>query len=195
MIRTFLAATVSIALALPAIAGEFVSSVDAASLSKRSQTTLGLYVTARDAAAALEADPGIVLVDVRTQAEFSYVGHAAPVDQNIPLAFFSDRFDEKSGAYFYVANQNFVGDVGALMTREGNGADDPVFVMCRSGARSAAAVNALAAAGYTQVYNIVDGFEGGKDQATGHRNVDGWRNAGLPWGYRIAPGAAYSPAK
>ena len=193
MIRIVLAVALSIALAPPTMSGEFASSVDTANVSERSQTTLGLYLTARDAAAALEMDPGIVLVDVRTRAEFSYAGHADPVDQNIPLRFFSDRFDEKSGAYLYDDNENFLRDFAALMDREGKGSDDPIFVMCRSGGRSAAAVNALAAAGYTKVYNVVDGFEGGKDKATGHRTVDGWRNAGLPWGYRIAPGAAYSP--
>ena len=81
------------------------------------------------------------------------------------------------------------------MAREGKGKGDTVFVICRSGGRSAASVNALAAAGYTQVYNIVDGFEGGKDKATGHRTVSGWRNADLPWGYRVTPEAAYSPAE
>ncbi|MEK6215877.1 MAG: rhodanese-like domain-containing protein, partial [Boseongicola sp.] len=109
------------------------------------------------------------------------------------FAFFCERFDELSGAYVFVVNEYLLRDFAALMDREGKGSDDPIFVMCRSGGRSAAAVNALAAAGYTKVYNVVDGFEGGKDKATGHRTVDGWRNAGLPWGYRIAPGAAYSP--
>lgn len=195
MIRTILAACLSVALALPAMAGEIVSSVDAASLPKSRQTVPGLYLTARDAAAALEADPGIVLVDVRTRAEFSYVGHAGAVDQNIPWRFLSDRFDAKRGVYAYDENGNFLEDIAALMAREGKGKDDPVFVICRSGGRSAASVNALAAAGYSQVYNIVDGFEGGKDKATGHRTVNGWRNAGLPWGYRISPEAAYRPAE
>jgi len=195
MIRTILAACLSVALALPAMAGEIVSSVDAASLAKSRQTVPGLYLTARDAAAALEADPGIVLVDVRTRAEFSYVGHADAVDQNIPWRFLSDRFDAKTGVYAYDENGNFLDDIAALMAREGKGKDDPVFVICRSGGRSAASVDALAAAGYSQVYNIVDGFEGGKDKATGHRTVNGWRNAGLPWGYRISPEAAYRPAE
>jgi rhodanese-related sulfurtransferase len=151
MIRIVLAVALSIALAPPTMSGEFASSVDTANVSERSQTTLGLYLTARDAAAALEMDPGIVLVDVRTRAEFSYAGHADPVDQDIPLRFFSGRFDEKSGAYLYDDNENFLRDFAALMDREGKGSDDPIFVMCRSGGRSAAAVNALAAAGYTSL--------------------------------------------
>ena len=128
----------------------------------------------------LESDPDTALVDVRTRAEFSYVGHADAVDRNIPWRFLSDRFDVKSGVYTYDENGNFLPDIAALMAREGKGNDDAVFVICRSGARSAAAVDALAAAGYSQVYNIVDGFEGGKDKATGAvgcvlaRTMDRW---------------------
>ena len=195
MFRIILAASLSAALAMPVMAGEIVSSVNAADLKTSRQTGLGLYVTASDAAVALEAAPGIVLIDVRTLAEFSYVGHADAVDQNIPWRFLSDRFNAKSGSYAYDDNGNFLKEVAVLMAREGKGKGDAVFVICRSGGRSAASVNALAAAGYTQVYNIVDGFEGGKDKATGHRTVSGWRNAGLPWGYRVTPEAAYSPAE
>lgn len=195
MIRTILAACLSAALALPAMAGHIASSVDAGDLPQSRQTEIGLYLTAEDAFAALEANPGIVLVDVRTLAEFSYVGHADAVDRNIPWRFLSNRFDAKRGVYAYDNNENFLRDIAALMAREGKGKNDPVFVICRSGGRSAASVNALAAAGYSEAYNIVDGFEGGKDKATGHRTVNGWRNAGLPWGYRVSPEAAYSPAE
>ena len=53
--------------------------------------------------------------------------------------------------------------------------------ICRSGARSHAAATAAATAGYTQCYNVLEGFQGDKD-ANGHRDsVGGWRLAGLPW--------------
>lgn len=56
-----------------------------------------------------------------------------------------------------------------------------VMFLCRSGARSNAAASLAAASGYTNAYNILEGFEGDKD-ASGHRNkVGGWRHAGLPW--------------
>jgi rhodanese-related sulfurtransferase len=56
-----------------------------------------------------------------------------------------------------------------------------VLFICRSGARSHNAATAAAAAGYTQSYNVIDGFEGRKD-ASHHRNtLDGWRFSGLPW--------------
>ena len=60
--------------------------------------------------------------------------------------------------------------------------------MCRSGDRSAAAANQLAEAGFTAVYSVVDGFEGdvAKDGPTaGLRTVNGWKNKGLPWGYKL----------
>ncbi|MDJ0876775.1 MAG: hypothetical protein QNJ02_15990, partial [Desulfobacterales bacterium] len=71
------------------------------------------------------------------------------------------------------------------------------LVMCRSGGRSAAAVNTLAKAGYKQVYNIVDGFEGDAlkipgSYNNGRRIVSGWKNAGLPWTYKLDPQLAYS---
>jgi rhodanese-related sulfurtransferase len=64
--------------------------------------------------------------------------------------------------------------------------------MCRSGGRSAAAANALAKAGYTNVWSLVEGFEGDKD-AAGKRTANGWRNAGLPWDYKLTTGQAWLP--
>jgi rhodanese-related sulfurtransferase len=63
----------------------------------------------------------------------------------------------------------------------GVGENDEVFLICRSGARSAAAANALTAAGFAHCYNVAQGFEGDRD-AEGHRgSVGGWKAAGLPW--------------
>ena len=57
----------------------------------------------------------------------------------------------------------------------------PVLLLCRSGQRSRNAAIALTAAGYSECYNIADGFEGPKDES-GHRStVSGWRVSGLPW--------------
>jgi len=70
--------------------------------------------------------------------------------------------------------------------------EDTILVMCRSGGRSAMAVNALAKAGFTQVHNIIDGFEGDKVEDPesvfhGQRVRNGWKNSGLPWGYGFHP--------
>ncbi len=66
-----------------------------------------------------------------------------------------------------------------------------IILMCRSGSRSSKAVNMLAEAGYDNLYTIVDGFEGDKDKHK-QRTVNGWKNAGLPWSYKIAPEKRYN---
>ena len=175
-----------------ALAGPIATSVDASTLSQGKRTELGLYLTATDAGRALEADPGIVFVDVRSRAEFQFVGHPSLVDANIPIRIFDpeNAYNGKS-AYGMRPNPDFVAGVDRVMARAGLTKADTVFVMCRSGGRSAAAANALAKAGYTDVWSIVDGFEGGKAAETGHRTVTGWRNSGLPWGYRVTPDLVY----
>jgi hypothetical protein len=70
--------------------------------------------------------------------------------------------------------------------------DDIILVTCRSGGRSALAVNQLAEAGFKHIYNITDGFEGDivKDPESvfqGQRMKNGWKNSGLPWTYHIDP--------
>ena len=74
-------------------------------------------------------------------------------------------------------------DVGRLLAAKGLAKTDRVIVMCRSGDRSARAVEKLAEAGFTRVYNQHEGFEGDLS-ADGRRSVNGWRNAGLPWTFK-----------
>lgn len=150
------------------------------------RTQLGLYVTSAEAADILAADGEAKLLDVRTPHEYVFVGHA---DQavNIPLATASDEFDPSAGALRWIPNPRFVDQVDAWADT-----DDLILVTCRSGGRSAMAVNALAAAGYTNAYNIIDGFEGDKvDDPTspdhGKRRCNGWVNSGLPWTYAVDP--------
>jgi len=121
--------------------------------------------------AGLQADPDAVLVDVRTSAEWSYVGlpdltHIGK--QVIPLEW--QRFPD--GAL----NESFVED----LREAGVGAGATIYFLCRSGARSAAAAEVATAAGLGPAYNVSDGFEGPLDP-DGHRTVRGWKSAGLPW--------------
>lgn len=113
----------------------------------------------------LTSNDNAVLVDCRTQAEWTFVGTPA-VEQA--------RFVEWTRWPDGSRNENFVRDVAG-----GLGPDQPILLICRSGARSAAAAEALTAAGFTEVYNIADGFEGNVD-GDGHR-AGGWKSAGLPW--------------
>ena len=70
--------------------------------------------------------------------------------------------------------------------------DDTILVTCRSGGRSAIAVNLLAKAGFKHVYNIIDGMEGDtvEDPGSvflGQRLMNGWKNSGCPWTYNLTP--------
>ena len=75
---------------------------------------------------------------------------------------------------------------------------DTIMVMCRSGVRSAMSVDKLVKAGFKNVYNIVDGFEGNKidipeSYNNGKRLVNGWKNSGAPWTYELDPNLVYHP--
>ena len=175
-----------------AAAAEIRSSVTVGDLPENKKTELGLYLSPADAAAALEVDPSIVFLDVRDPIEITFVGHPVPIDAIVPWLIVRLEFDENSGAYKTGPNSNFVADIDAVVARERSGKAKPIFVMCRSGDRSAAAVNALASVGYTNVWTLVEGFEGDKDDE-GERSLNGWRNAGLPWTYKLTAGEAWEP--
>jgi rhodanese-related sulfurtransferase len=160
--------------------------VDASKLPKAKQTTLGLYVTAAQAHEMWKASPGTVkVIDVRTPEEFAFVGHPE-MAWNIPIAFLT--YENKGGKFVYghKVNAEFVAQVRGL-AKPG----DVLLLTCRSGGRGAMAVNALAAAGFTKAYNIVDGIEGDLVQDpdsvhNGKRMKNGWKNS-APWGYTIDP--------
>lgn len=128
-------------------------------------------VQPHDAYAALEADDAAVLVDVRTVAEWSYVGmpDLSPIGKKV-LAVEWQRFPD--GA----RNEGFVDELRSAGVTEGT----PVYFLCRSGVRSVAAAQAATEAGLGPAYNVAHGFEGPLDD-DGHRAVGGWKVAGLPW--------------
>ena len=149
------------------------------------ETKLGLYVTAKEAYDMWRADPDTVkILDVRTLAEYVFVGHP-PMAFAIPAFFQTHHWDEARGMFAMQPNPDFVTQV-----KKWAEAGDTILVTCRSGERGAMAVNLLAEAGFTDVYNIVDGMEGGlvKDPDSvfnGRRMKNGWQNSGLPWTYEI----------
>lgn len=122
-------------------------------------------LTVHEAHEMLLERPGAVLIDVRTTAEWNWVG--VP---DIAGVRFIEWVSWPGGA----ANPSFVEHAS-----EGLDQATPILMLCRSGGRSAAAATALTEAGFTAVFNIEDGFEGDLD-AGGHR-IGGWRGAGLPW--------------
>lgn len=150
------------------------------------QTTLGLYVTAAQAYEMWKATPDkVMVIDVRTPEEYAFIGHAE-MAVNIPLAFVTYQRKNGKTEYGPKMNPDFVAEVAKLA-----GPTDTLLLMCRSGDRSAMAVNKLATAGFKNVYTITDGFEGDKvtDSGSvffGKRMRNGWKNS-VPWTYSIDP--------
>ena len=153
-------------------------------LPKAKQTELGLYLTASEAYVKWQADPdNVTILDVRTTEEYIFVGHA-PMARNVPLVSQTYEWDENKQYFSMKPNPDFI-----TQLKDFANPPDTILVMCRSGGRSAMAVNLLAQAGFKNVYNITDGMEGDavKDPASvfmGQRLVNGWKNSGLPWTYK-----------
>jgi rhodanese-related sulfurtransferase len=120
----------------------------------------------------LSTDPHAVLIDVRTNAEWSYVG--------LP------DLSQLGKAVHRLAWQNFpemqvnAGFLDAVKAA-GIGPGQPVMLLCRSGARSAAAAKLLTEQGFGPCYNVRDGFEGPSDAARHRGTVAGWKFEKLPW--------------
>lgn len=122
-------------------------------------------VTPQEAFQLLQLAPGAKIVDVRTRAEWDWVGRVAGTIEI--------EWNQYPGG---ARNPNFVAELKRQVDPEAL-----VMFLCRSGVRSVGAATAATEAGYNACYNILEGFEGDKD-ANGHRNnIGGWRKAGLPW--------------
>ncbi len=161
---------------------------DWSKLSKKKQTTLGLYMTSTQAYDYMMKNmDNALFLDVRTPSELNYLGVVTVMDANVPTdTMDGSAWDEKKSRYARKHNDNFVADVDARLKEKGLKKTDTVILMCRSGDRSAKAVDVLAKNGYTKVYTVVDGYEGGKvkkGKNKGKRLKEGWKNEGLPWTY------------
>ncbi len=119
----------------------------------------------------LEREPQAVLVDVRSQAEWMFVG--VPDVTGLGKKLVTVSWNHWPGGN---RNEDFLDELGAA----GVGAGGPLLFICRSGARSRAAAELATEAGLAPSYNVSEGFEGDLDD-TGHRGSAGWRARGLPW--------------
>lgn len=106
-----------------------------------------------------------VLVDVRTAEERKFVGQV-PGSVHVPWA---------TGTSL-TRNPRFVRELEAKVGKRHN-----VLLLCRSGKRSALAAEAATKAGFTAVFNVLEGFEGELDAQQRRGSADGWRFRGLPW--------------
>ncbi len=122
-------------------------------------------ISPKEAVQILQSEPAAILIDVRSELEYMFVGH--PVGAiHVP---WQDGPD-------WDINPHFVSQVRKLAGKE-----RPVLLICRSGVRSAEAGRQLETEGWQHVYNILHGFEGELDEHHHRSTLNGWRHEGLPW--------------
>jgi rhodanese-related sulfurtransferase len=124
----------------------------------------------------LSDDKKAVLVDVRTQPEWAFVG--------VPDLSGLDKtpiFQEWQAYPAMRQNPDFASRLTAALDARAAERSTPVLFLCRSGARSRAAALAMTALGWSRCYNIADGFEGGLDDKRRRGSAEGWKARGLPW--------------
>lgn len=151
----------------------------------RKQTSLGKYATAMEAYDSWKAAPDkVFIIDTRTPQEYVYIGHPQ-MAVNIPILVWTGKFDTEKKDVTLDKNPDFVAEVQKRFKPE-----DKIMIMCRSGQRSATAAETLIKAGFKNVYNITDGFEGDKiddpsNPNHGKRALNGWKNSKAPWTYDL----------
>jgi len=159
----------------------------------------------------LNTVPDTYLIDVRTRAEYQFVGH--PVNAYLfPYMFLSNDFimiDEKFVYRFDFKNDAFIGEINKVFKKTDN-----LLIISRDGTRSALAALDLVNAGFKNVYDVEDGFEGRLFPSFKDRNKDkfyrqlakrnnvyglnqrrhyGWQWWGLPWTYEMDSKFIYPP--
>ena len=123
----------------------------------------------KEAWALIQKDPSAVLIDVRSTMEFLFVGH--PVGAiHIPWLESPE----------WTPNPNFVTQVRQAVLG-GASVGRPVLLLCRSGVRSLEAGEELVEAGFREIYNVAEGFEGKLDDSHHRGTLGGWRFHNLPW--------------
>jgi len=138
--------------------------------------TYGGDISVEEAWSSLRSDPAAVLIDVRTEAEWTFVGvpDLSSIDKQTLLVSWNT----------FPPNQpqtDFIERLDAALGAQSIGKDAPLFFLCRSGQRSQSAAIVATQAGYAGCFNVVEGFEGplGPER---HRGTKGsWKAEGLPW--------------
>lgn len=126
-------------------------------------------VTPQQAYELLQSDPGVLLVDVRTNAERDWVGRVAIAPEQ-HLAVEWNRYPGGT------PNPDFVQQLEQTAPK-----DAVLLFLCRSGVRSRHAAKAATEHGYANAFDILEGFEGDKNEQGHRKSVGGWCKAGLPW--------------
>ena len=133
-------------------------------------------MAADEAYALVESDPAAVLVDVRTRPEWSYVGVPDISQLGKEPIFLEWQLFPSMGV-----DPAFGQKLSEMLAARGTSVEAPILFICRSGARSRAAAEAMTERGYARCFNVAGGFEGPPDSSRHRGNLDGWKAKGLPW--------------
>jgi rhodanese-related sulfurtransferase len=183
----------------PGLPGDALAA-DKADVKAKWHTPYDLYLDPAEAFAMKTGDPDrVTFIDVRTQPEVQFVGFSEVADANIPYRTLDTgdwriKYGGEYATQRQSRNPDFVAAVDKLLASRSLDRDAPIILMCTSGARSPKAARTLHEAGFGKVYTQYQGFEGIKAKQgpnTGKRMVNGWRNAGLPWGYALPKSKMY----
>jgi len=131
------------------------------------------HLSPREAYDILQSIPSALLIDIRSNMEFLFVGHPTGA-LHVPW------IDEPD----WEVNPDFVKEVRQLMLGgvcDQGESTPPIILICRSGKRSVDAGNVLLEAGFHNVCHVDEGFEGDRDNDHHRSSVGGWRFRGLPW--------------
>ncbi|HEY1781970.1 MAG TPA: rhodanese-like domain-containing protein [Roseiarcus sp.] len=129
-----------------------------------------------DAYALLEGDSSSVLIDVRTQAEWAYVG--TPNLQTLGKTLLLLEWQSYPSM---AVDAEFASRLEAMLRSGGVERGAPLIFLCRSGVRSRQAAISMTSAGWGPCFNLSDGFEGPLDGSLRRGGVSGWKAGGLPW--------------
>lgn len=175
----------------------FFSSPSFADVPKEKQTKLGLYLDSKAAYFHMQKyATKSLFVDIRTRAEVNFLGMPDVADTNIPYMKLNEwyEWDADKKMFKLELNPQFAQEIGKHLHKKGLNKSSPIILMCRSGTRSAKAVDLLSQHGYTRVYSVLDGYEGDSvklGKYRGKRILNGWRNNQLPWSYHLRPEKMY----
>lgn len=133
-------------------------------------------VPVQDAWGRLGANADSLLIDVRTRAEWAFVGlpDLAGAGKRVLTCEWQSFPDNR-------IDPSFVDRLSQMLDASGARKDTELFFLCRSGGRSRMAAEAMTAAGFSTCRNVAEGFEGPLDGSRHRGKVAGWKAAGLPW--------------
>lgn len=172
--------------------------LEASEVPKKRLTPQNLYLSPAEAHQMVSQEKDkLLFVDVRTRVELQYFGIADGVDANIPY-YYVDQWNwtTKHSRFERIDNKKFISTLDRRLEEKGLSRADKIVFICKSGSRSKLAAKWLYKKGFKNIYIIPTGFDGNKVKEgpkKGQRIIDGWKNDGLPWTYKLKAEQIFLP--